>query len=389
MRRVLVLSGYFPDTTRPSRGIFVLEQAEKLAKIAHVTVISPVAVPLPRKKFRRIRETISRIPHHSSLNGVNCFRPRYFDFPRLGNYLNAYAIFLSVWRCISRNNIEIDLIHAHFAHEMGYVGVLLSKWLSKPFILTVHGSDINIRPQFVPDRKRISVALRNSNRVIAVSNDLKAKVLTMGVQPDKVVVIGNGVDTMQFKPMDKFMARSRLGFPAREPVVLSVANLNEVKGIHYLIKAFSQLCGRKQWLLLAIVGAGSMRPELEAEVKSLGLANSTCFVGERPHDEIPLWMNACDVFVLPSLNEGFGIVLLEALACGRPVVATRVGGIPELIKDGSVGLLVEPANSRALAEAMRNAITMKWDTEKMIRYATDYSWSKAAQKIYEEYESVL
>jgi glycosyltransferase involved in cell wall biosynthesis len=386
VRKVIVLSEYFPDEVRPSRGIFVLEQTKALSSLANITVVAPLAEPLPRKKFRAIRDISRRIPARGRLQGVKFFRPRYLDWPRLGNYLNAYGMLFAVGSCIRRNHLECDLIHAHFAHRMGYVGVLLGALLRKPVILTVHGSDINLRPRFRPDRKRILFALRRSRTVITVSDALRASVIHMGISEHKVVTIYNGVDAQQFTPIDTVAARNRLRLPTNAHLILFVGNLHPKKGTRHLIEACARLPALNKSFRLVIVGDGPERARLEGAVSQLGLAEHITFAGEQPHGEIRWWMNACDVFVLPSLHEGFGIVSLEALACGKPVVATAVGGIPEIISSPALGMLVEPANPTQLAEAITAALSEEWDRDSLARYAAQYSWARAAQHISSEYE---
>ena len=165
-------------------------------------------------------------------------------------------------------------------------------------------------------------------------------------------------------------------------MILNVGNLyDEVKGHKYLIEAISHIVKTRKDILCVIVGAGKLHTALESQIRSLGLEDYILLAGGRPHTEIPLWMNACDLFVLPSLRESFGVVQIEAMACGKPVVATRNGGSEEIITSEDYGLLVEPGDPNDLARKIQMALNREWDQEAILRYTERFTWDIVAKDI--------
>lgn len=390
---VLVLSELFPDPVRHNRGIFVVEQIRELSRLCNVTVIAPVGLPLPRKKFHRRRELVAEIPLQSTLGQATVYRPRFLDAPRFSHYLNDWLMLLATMWCIWTHRIKVDLIHTHFAYPSGYVGAKLGQLLRKPVVLTVHGSDVHQRTRadypYRLMRKRTLVALAAADSIIAVSRALKARIVQLGWASDKVTVIPGGFVTERFGVLDEEAARRQLGFREEGPFVLFVGNLVRIKGVDVLLEATAELRREVADVRLIVVGDGPLGTELKATASQLALDDSVFWAGRIPNEDLSQYMGASDVFVLPSLEEGFGIVCLEALACGRPVVASRVGGIPEIVKDGESGILVEPGHPGALAQAIGKALQMNWDTALLAGHAQQYSWEHVAPRIYEQYERAL
>lgn len=390
---VLVLSEMFPDPVRCQRGNFVVEQIRALSKLCSVTVIAPVHLPLPVKRFREQRELIAQIPVQSTLGQATVYRPRFLDAPRFLNYLNDYLMLLVTIECIWKHHIKVDLIHSHFAYPSGYVGGKLGRLLRKPVLLTVHGSDIHQRTRtdypYPVMRKKTLIALAEVSSIIAVSNALKSRIVELGFPPDKVIVISSGFVKERFEVLEREAARQKLGFCDHGRVVLFVGNLVEIKGLNVLLEATAKLRNRLKNIQLILVGDGPLEHELKAEAIKLGLDDAIFWAGRIPNEQVSQFMGACDVLVLPSLDEGFGIVCLEALACGRPVAASKVGGIPEIIDDPEYGILVEPGNPQALASAIHEVLQRKWNTGRLSARAQRYNWEDIAPLIYKQYERVL
>lgn len=156
-----------------------------------------------------------------------------------------------------------------------------------------------------------------------------------------------------------------------------------------MIKAFAEIAKNDPDVICVVVGDGSLRGSLTSQVRSLHLGERMLFVGKRPHDEIPLWMNACDVFALPSLMEGNPTVMFECLGCGKPFVGTRVGGVPEVITSEDYGLLCQPGDPQDLAEKIAMALDRKWDSQSIIAYSGQFTWENISTQIMEVYRSVL
>jgi glycosyltransferase involved in cell wall biosynthesis len=241
--------------------------------------------------------------------------------------------------------------------------MLLARKYGFPFAADVLGSDVNILFNNRRRKQQILRALRASRVVFAKSQALQTRLAAEGIDS---VIDYNGIDRERFRPCDRTEACAALGLPTDRRRILFVGNLVPVKGPTSLAAAFKQLVDLRD-VDLVLVGSGS-------EAARLPAGNRFFVVGARPHEEIPLWMNACDVLCLPSLSEGLPNVALEAMACGLPVIASRVGGVPEVVRDGTNGLLVPPSDPRALADALRRAFTTKWDRESIGASVSQFDW---------------
>jgi glycosyltransferase involved in cell wall biosynthesis len=226
--------------------------------------------------------------------------------------------------------------------------------------------------------------------VIAVSQALKDSMVELEIPVEKIKVIPNGVDLHKFCRIPKEKAHKKLDLPPDKRVILSVGSLIPLKGFDLLIKALKILFEELQEkdLYLVIVGAGNSREALEHLVSSLDLNGHVRLAGVVPHDELRLWYSAADLFCLASSREGWPCVLLESLACGTPVVATAVGGVPEIISSDKLGLLTE-RDERKIAAAIRAALKKRWQSHDLIEYAGEHAWERTALAVRHVFESVL
>lgn len=292
-----------------------------------------------------------------------------------------------VEKFIRKENIRGCLVHAHFIWPNGYVAVRLREKYGIPCVLTAHGYDIYDLPFRDEDwRTKITTVLDHADTVISVSpGNLECINKLNTLTP--VSVIPNTYRNDMFHPQDKQECRKKLGLPPDCKILLSIGNLVEEKGQKYLISAMSRLAEYYPGILCIIIGSGKLKNELKRQIRSLNLGNSVLMIGGRPHAEIPQWLNACDVFVLPSLRESFGIVQIEALACGKPVVATINGGSEDIL-DATVGILVERGDPIALAQGIHDAFDKKWDRDSILGYSKKFSSDVIFEKIvmlYAEY----
>jgi len=373
-KNLLILTNSYPDKEdRHYGGIFVKEQVRYLAKhFNEIYVISPQ----PYGSNRNLRDY--------EYDNVRVYYPRFFHLPieffrkRLGD--NFFKASLQV---IKREKLEFDLVHAHFTWPSGYAGALLKKELNMPLVITAHGFDIYevpFRSEYY--RRKVLSALGAADHIITVSKS-NVEILTkkLEVSPGKVSLIPNGFDGDLFRPMAKEEARARLGLPSEKKITLTVGNLVPVKGHEYLIGAAEEVVKEKPNALFVIVGSGPLRKKLENLVRFFNIESYFYFAGARPHEEIPLWMNAADVFVLPSLIEGNPTVMFEALGVGLPFVGTAVGGVPEIIISDDYGLLCPPADPEYLAEKILIALEKEWEREKIRKYAERFKWESIANQI--------
>jgi len=303
---LLVLTNSYPDAKGKSySGSFVKGQVDVLRKyFKEIHVISPQ--PLGIDRFLR----------DYSYGNVRVYYPRLFHLPieffrkRLGE-----EFYKATLRVINGKGLEFDIIHAHFTWPSGYAGTLLKERFGVPLVITGHGFDIYDVPfRGEVYRGKILKALESADKIITVSHS-NFRVLTekLGIPSEKILIISNGFDRNKFRPMDKVECRNRLGLPLEKRIVLTVGNLVPIKGHEYLLKAAKIVLEQEPDAFFVIVGDGPLREKLEKLAKKLGIFKSIYFGGRRPHDEIPLWMNAADLFVLPSLSEGNPTVMFEAL----------------------------------------------------------------------------
>ena len=360
--------------------------------LVHHNYLSEFAQYLPFSYFRHVekfsKEKLVDLAEKPENVRVNVVSMLYF-IPDGQNVGLGDKLFKKFDKFIQQNEIEFDLIHAHFTWPSGYAGARLSKKFGAPLIITAHGYDVYSLP-FKNNAwfERIKFSLDSADHVITVSkSNYEILVNKLRIQKDKISIIPNGFDSNKFKPIDKISARKTLDLPLDKRIILNVANLVPVKGHRYLIEAMKHIIKVRDDTMLIIVGDGPLKKELKNQIKKLGLDEYIKLVGARPHGEIPLWMNASDIFVLPSLNEGNPTVMFEALGVGLPFVGTRVGGIPEIITSEDYGLLVEPADSYDLKEKILIALEKEWDRGKIRKYAEKFTWENIVKdlvKIYRE-----
>jgi len=275
---------------------------------------------------------------------------------------------------------------SHFIWSSGYVGMRLKNKYNKPFFVTGHGYDVYKLP-FKNDwwKNRISSILENADHILTVSEGNKRYLLRLGVKGSNISVVGNGYNSDLFFDIDKNKVREELNIPEDRKVLVSVGNLEEVKGHRYLIEAVKILKEEYPNILCYIVGGGSLNSEYEDLIKEYGLEENVFLVGYVKHGEVNKWMNAADLFVLPSLQESFGIVQLEALACGIPVIATKTNGSKEVIRSDDYGLLCNIKDALDLAEKVVSGLQKEWRKELMKEYAQGFSWEKVSEGIVNVY----
>jgi len=348
--RVCALTTGYPRFAGDVFGTFVREQVHALGRRGHeMRVVAPHAAGLARREtsedveVRRFRYAFPAALERVAYGGGIPSNLKASWLSRLGvpAFLTGFAAgALGATR-------GCDVIHCHWTIT-GLVGRLCAAAAGSPTVLTVRGSDVHLMTS--PALSGLHEWIyRHTDAIVAVSRDLKGQLVSRGVPADKVEVIPNGVDS-RFCPGDQAEARRRLDLPEAGALLGFVGLLVPVKGLDVLLDAMARLDGPAAHCVL--VGDGPERQALEARARALGLGARLHFAGQRPAGEIPDWLNAFDALVLPSRSEGRPNVVLEAMSSGLPVVATRVGGTPELVRPGDTGWLVEPEDPAALAAAL-------------------------------------
>jgi glycosyltransferase involved in cell wall biosynthesis len=389
--RALVLSSVFPNPKQPALGVFVRERMKRVAKECDVVVVAPVPW-FPFTSFLRPQWT--GIPPVEDQDGLRVLHPRFLSVPGVLKWLDGvlYAASLVPFLFRLRKRFPFDLIDAHFAYPDGMAAVLLGRVFRRPVVITLRGSIVRLS-RYPLHRPQLGYALRKASRIIAVSQSLKDVALSLGtVSPEKIRVVPNGVDVSRFRPGERAAARRRLGLPPDRTVLLSVGGLNEGKGQHRVVRLLPGLLKQHPDLLYVIVGSerpiDTTRPLLNRLIAEHGLRDHVLIAGECSHDDVPLWLAAADVLCLATRSEGWANVLLEAVACARPVVATRVGGNAEVIPDDRLGLLVPADSDEALELGILAALERSWDEEVLVAHARSHSWESTARAVLDEFRRI-
>ena len=376
--RTLLFSTLYPSSARPLHGLFVETRLRELLKSGAVE--SRVVAPVPWFPSSRPRwgtwARMAATPRQEHRHGIEVLHPRYLLLPKVGMTLAPLALALAtlpVLRRLIREGFDFDVIDAHYFYPDGVAAALLSKWLRKPLTITARGSDLNLIPRHLLPRWMMRWAARRSAASIGVSAALTGILRDWNIAPHKLHVIRNGVDTQRFAPEPAGPARTALGIDAG-PVLLSVGNLVELKGHHIALQALPAVLRRHPRALLAIIGDGSERAALQRQAAALGVAGHVRFPGALPNEQLPRWYSAADVLILASSREGWPNVLLEAMACGTPVVATDVGGVPEVLARAPGAVLVKRRDAATLADAVEAVLAACPDREAVRRYAQEFSW---------------
>lgn len=376
---VLFVSNLYPNDVQPERGVFNREQLVPLSKICNIKVVAP----LPwapgflkegeRAQFRKVKD-------FEMIDDLEVYHPRYFVIPKIGRSLYARFFYWGIKKLIEdiHKDFKFDVIFGTWAYPDCVAVERIAKEYKVPFITRVHGSDINIFTQARLRRNMIVNALNSSQRVIANTQDLKEKMIHLGVEKDKILVLSNGVDKKKFYKTNKLRARKELGLREGGRYILFAGNLVQVKNISCLIDAFTHL---PEDVHLVIIGDGELRNNLTMQAEKLEVLLRTKFIGKVSHDEMRNWMNAVDVFCLPSVKEGCPNVILEALSCGTPVVGSNVGGIPEILTDEKCGHIFESENVSSLYDQLNDALTTEWDSKHIEKSVAHYSWEENANTI--------
>jgi len=325
-----------------------------------------------------------------SPSNINFFYSPIYFYSGIFRYEKAGQVhFKSVDKLISSNKLSFDIIHSQFIWSSGYAGTLIKQKYNKPLVITAHGYDVYDLP-FRNDnwRKIIKYVLNSADYIIAVSNKNR-KILNELDIKTPIKVIPNGYRNDLFFPMDKNICRTQLGIPLNNKILLTVGSLDENKGQKYLIEALNILSKNRSDFICYIIGEGNLRGKLIQQINDLKLNNKVKLMGWMDHNKIPFWMNASDLFILPSIRESFGVVQIEAMACGKPIVATMNGGSEEILISNDYGYLVSPGNSLELAGSISKALDKKWNNELIIKYAERYAWKFISKEILNVYNNFI
>jgi len=381
--RILTFASLFPNKIDPTYGIFILQRTKHLAKRPgnEVIVVSPIPF-FPRWiKTKRWRKA-SELPVQESVEGLTVHHPRYFLLPKIGMSFHGISIFLSCVGLLRRVNRDkrIDCIDAHFVYPDGFAAVLLGKTLDIPVTVSARGTDINVYPSYSSIRPMIRWTLREADQVVAVSGALKEAMVALGRKRDSIRLIPNGIDIGRFRYVERDQARKVLEMPANIPILVSVGALVPAKRHELLIESVAKLQVQHPNLKLFILGEGSSRSYLERRARELGVSERVQMPGKIPNEALRQWFAAADVSCLASAREGWPNVVTESLACGTPVVATSVGGVPEILHTPELGILVD-GTSESVAQGIHQALGKDWNRREIADRTALRTWDTVGAEV--------
>jgi glycosyltransferase involved in cell wall biosynthesis len=397
--RVLILSHFYPTPTDSSPGVFFHEQAKQLqAQGTQVIVIAPVPW-FPKDLYIKSKwRNYADIPLYAEIDGILVYYPRYFRPP--GAWFRAWSgisMYIGLKRLVDQlhQHTNFDLINSHALFPAGHTGLLLGQRLNLPTVCVLHGRDTFVLPFENKYTRRVSMQIIcQTDQLIVVSKALKKAAEALAKPKHPVHVVYNGVDTQRFRPDNPEIARKKLALPLNAPLILFIGTGLKHKGLYDLLAVQDLIQQSYPTSKLVVVGANmeqiyASNPTLTERAKSWLIA-----AGVRPSAEIPTWINACDLLVLPSHSEGLGCVLLEAAACERPTVGTRVQGIQEAIQDGVTGVLVDQDKPIDLAKAIIELLDNPERRAQMgqagrQRIITQFQWTHNAQHTINLYRELL
>jgi len=380
--RVAVVTAHFPSSAQPTHGRPALETMRILsAKVdAQVFYPHPVYPSLlrPRSRIYKAFDPTYKVP------GV---KVSYFDYPVLPLVSRPFNGSMAARALLPHvRQFAPDLVFSYVLYPDGYAALQIARALAVPVIVMGVGSDVhNIGDRFSAMRTR--TVLREADFLVAISDDLRRRMVAMGAAPEKTAAIVSGCETAVFHPMNRMEARDKLGMGPDVEAVVYIGRMDVRKGLRELVEAAAALHTERPALHVYLIGAGPDRPLLESAIAAHAAGGYIHALPECRFDEVAVWMTAADLVTLPSYMEGCPNVVLEALACGRPVVATNVGGIPEIM-NAECGQLIAPRDADALAQALAAVLDKPWDPERICAHG-GRSWRAVADELLALFESIV
>jgi teichuronic acid biosynthesis glycosyltransferase TuaC len=394
-KRILAIVGAIPCRNHIYSGIFTLNQIIELSKIGKYEIdiifVRPMFPRLTNWIGRRIKRNFLALdrPIDPKTEGIKVHLIPYLHLPKF----NMSIIILTSYLYILIRRLKFDVIHAYFLLFPGYLGVRLGYFFKKPVVVTAMGSDVNLlygKPIYGKTFKpsvieKIMMALEKADGIVAKSDYLKKRIKDLGISEKKILVINNGVCKKKFHIFDigdVLLRRSK-------KTILYVGNLYAEKGLKELLEAIEILSRKRSDFSLVVIGNGPFEKEFSELIQRLKLEKFVRMEGQKSHEKIPRWINKSYVLCLPSHNEGFPNVVIESIACGRPVVASNIGGIPEIINDPTLGILVPPRNVEKLAEALDEALDKEWKWDIIAKSGARFHWENILPKFNELYDELI
>lgn len=365
--KILTFSTLFPNTEKPGHGIFVETRLRHLVSSGQVQarVVAPVAwFPSTNPRFGNYAK-MAKVARAEVRHGLQVQHPRYPSIPKIGMNVAPFLLAQAAKPAIARiidEGYDFDLIDAHYFYPDGVAAAMLARHFNKPLVITARGSDITLLPNYALPRRMIKWAAHRADAVITVCNALRDEVVALGVPAERVTSLRNGVDLQLFRPTERQ--------PNSLFTLLTVGHLVPVKAQELVVAALPLLPDVR----LVVAGDGPNRGMLEELARSLKVDGRVQFLGAVPQAQLREHYGAADALVLASSREGWANVLLESMACGTPVVASRVYGTPEVVAAPEAGLLMRERSPQGVADAVTALRANYPDRAATRRYAEGFSW---------------
>lgn len=381
--RVLIVTKIFPNALEPLSAPFNRQQFVALSRRCDVQLLATIPYFPGGAALRRWSSAgrLGAVPAHDVIDGLTVHHPRFLYVPRVGQSLTGALYAASLLPAVVRRRGTFDVILGSWAYPDGVAAVALGRLLRVPAVVKVHGSDLDVLSTRSGPRRNLQLLLPRAQRVVAVSRALGKVAESLGVAAERIDIVTNGVDQELFQPRDRAAARAGLGHGGdRRRWLLFVGRIEEAKGAVDLCRAFlASAAAAAGTATLVLVGDGKAMAACRELTSSLG--DRVLFAGPRGHDEVAQWMSACDALVLPSHHEGTPNVVLEALACGRRIVATAVGGIPDVVNAPELGELVAVSDVTGLAAALDRAVASDYDPAAVAARGAGAGWDESAARL--------
>jgi glycosyltransferase involved in cell wall biosynthesis len=372
--KILTFTTLFPNAAKPHHGIFT--ETTLRHQLATGDVQAKVVAPVPWFPFTHGRfgeyGVLARAPRAEIRVDVEVYHPRYAVVPKMGMYVTPLTLACSARGIIGRlldEGYDFDLIDAHYFYPDGVAATMLGKYFNKPVVISALGTDINLLLKYSLARRMIRWAGEQASAMITVCEALRSEMIRFGMDGRRITTLRNGVDLELFKPGDRALLRQTLGMDGF--TLLSVGHLDPRKGHEHVIAALPALPDVR----LMIAGSGPELKKLKALAGTIGVADRVTFLGAMPQNRLCDYYGAADALVLASSREGWANVLLEAMACGTPVVASNVWGTPEVVQTPAAGVLMSGLTPHGVADGVRRLRACYPDHAATRAYAERFSWA--------------